>query len=72
MSQPRTQFTWTGEESRPLTASRPCSCGCDTRQGRLGVGYLTGSDSAGHGFTIWIESEAVYTALANALHCSTT
>ena len=67
MSKPSSQFHWTGEESRPLQVSRPCSCGCDTRQGKLGVGYLTGSDSAGHGFTLWIETEAVYQAIQKAL-----
>lgn len=46
------QIIWNGEENRPLMACRPCECGCDTRDGSKGVGYLTGSDSTGKGFTI--------------------
>ena len=45
---------------RPLQLCRPCICGCDRRAGNQGVGYLTGD-----GFTIWIETEEVYQALAN-------
>jgi hypothetical protein len=36
------------------------SCGCDTRGGVRGVGYLSGSDCAGNGFTLWIADEAPY------------
>jgi hypothetical protein len=46
---------------------RPCPCGCDDRGGRGGVGYLTGSDAAGNGFTIWIESEEVFQRLEKLL-----
>lgn len=67
MSKPSSQFHWTGEESRPLQVCCPCFCGCDTRNGKLGVGYLTGSDAEGHGFTIWIETEEVYRAIWQAL-----
>ena len=51
----------------PAGCLRPCSCGCDERDGRAGVGYLTGSDAAGNGFTIWIESEEVFQRLEQLL-----
>ena len=38
--------------------NRPCSCGCDARDGVHGVGYLSGSDPSGNGFRLWIENEA--------------
>jgi hypothetical protein len=47
--------------------NRPCSCGCDARLGIHGVGYLSGSDPAGNGFTLWIEDEAMYQPLAAML-----
>jgi len=58
------QFTWQGEKKRPLSLKRPCSCGCDTREGHDGVGYLTGSDKDGDGFTVWIKEEEVFQAIA--------
>jgi len=58
------QFWEQGERSRELMVSRPCSCGCDARLGIPGVGYLTGSDAAGNGFTLWISDEAMYQRLA--------
>ncbi len=57
------QMVWQGEVRRPLRLSRPCSCGCDGREGAKGVGYLSGSDAAGNGVTIWIEDETVYRQL---------
>jgi len=56
------QITWdNGDESRPLNVYRPCPCGCDARgDGIKGVGYISGSDQEGNGFTIWIENEDVY------------
>jgi len=54
----KAQFTWeNGERDRKLKLRRPCECGCDSRDGELGVGYLSGSDEKGNGFTIWIEDE---------------
>jgi hypothetical protein len=61
------EIVWQGEEDRLLQVCRPCSCGCDERDGRAGVGYLTGSDAAGNGFTIWIESEEVFQRLEKLL-----
>lgn len=61
------QLTWRGEPNRPLSLSLPCDCGCDRREGHVEVGYLTGSDATGHGFTIWIETQAVFDRLAAAL-----
>jgi hypothetical protein len=61
------EIVWQGEEDRLLQVRRPCSCGCDDRDGRGGVGYLTGSDAAGNGFTIWIESEEVFQRLEQLL-----
>ena len=59
--------TWNGDKCRPLSLCRPCSCGCDTRDGVKGVGYLTGSDADGNGFTVWIATEEVYRRVAKAL-----
>jgi hypothetical protein len=61
------EITWKGEKSRLLQVRRPCPCGCDERDGRPGVGYLTGSDDEGNGFTIWIETEEVYRRLERLL-----
>lgn len=58
-----TQITWNGDVARPLQICRPCPCGCDLRGGNKGVGYLTGSNDQGEGFTIWIQDEAVYQAI---------
>ena len=63
----KTQIPWTGEKNRPLSLQRPCDCGCDGWDGKHGVGYLTASDERGKGFTIWIESEAVYRRLKAAM-----
>ena len=57
------QFIWDGEQDRPFTLARPCECGCDNRDGDKGVGYLTGSDKDGKGFTLWIEDEQVFRAI---------
>jgi len=61
------EITWKGEKNRLLRVCRPCSCGCDDRGGRPGVGYFTGSDAEGNGFTVWIESEEVYQRLERLL-----
>jgi hypothetical protein len=45
---------WNGEKSRPLQLALPCSCGCDGGQTEDRWGYLTGSDAAGNGFTLWL------------------
>ena len=51
-------IVWTdGERGRRLELRRPCACGCDGTA--HGVGYLTGSDPQGRGFTLWIESETL-------------
>jgi hypothetical protein len=60
-------FWQQGERSRELAVCRPCACGCDTRLGVPGVGYLTGSDPDGNGFTLWIKEEAMYERLARTL-----
>jgi hypothetical protein len=62
------QFTWRGEKARKLMLCRPCSCGCDTRDGIKGVGYLTGSLETGDGITVWIEKEDVYRRLQSLLY----
>ena len=51
---------------RPLKLSRPCNCGCDARGGTKGVGYISGG-SGNAFFSIWIENEATYQALATLL-----
>lgn len=61
------EILWQGEKDRMLQVRRPCPCGCDDRGGRPEVGYLTGSDAEGIGFTIWIDSEEVYQRLEKLL-----
>jgi len=60
-------FWQQGERGRPLMVCRPCPCGCDVRGGVPGVGYLTGSDADGNGFTLWIKDEAAYSRIASTL-----
>jgi hypothetical protein len=53
---------WGGPDcakDRPLTAQRPCSCGCDERDGPV-VGYVSGSDAKGNGITIFAPDEDTY------------
>jgi hypothetical protein len=53
-------ITWgQGEVNRPLRAQRPCDCGCDERDGLL-VGYISGSNAEGSGFTVRIHDEDTY------------
>jgi hypothetical protein len=47
---------------RPLSLKRPCTCGCDRRDGDRGVGYLTGG-SGTQVVAIWLEHEEAYRAL---------
>jgi hypothetical protein len=47
---------------RPLSLRRPCRCGCDSRGGEKGVGYVTGG-SGKHFVSVWLEHEDVYQAL---------
>jgi len=61
------QITWQGEQNREFQLQRPCECGCDVREGAKGVGYLTGSDKSGKGFTVWIENEEVYQAIERVI-----
>ena len=58
---------WKGHAGRHIALERPCPCGCDKREGWDGVGYLTGSDDEGNGFTLLIEDEAVYRQIHRAL-----
>lgn len=64
------QYIWKGEPNRVLALSRPCDCGCDSRDGAKGVGYLSGSDDDGNGFTIWIQDERIYANLGAILNVS--
>ena len=48
-------------KSRPVHAYRPCQCGCDNRGREVPmVGYISGSDKKGKGFTIDAPDEATY------------
>ena len=60
-------FVWNnGERNRQLGVYRPCLCGtCSSI--RKGVRYLSFSDTAGRGFTIWLENEEVCRRLSSAL-----
>jgi hypothetical protein len=60
------QWTWRGEANRALNVYRPCQCGCDYRDGVFGVGYLSASNAAGDGFTIWIRDERIFALLKAA------
>jgi hypothetical protein len=53
-----------GEKNRWPRAQRPCPCGCDERGGKTIVGYLSGSDKDGNGFTIYAPDEATYRVFA--------
>lgn len=62
---------WSGpdtDKERPVRVQRPCPCGCDLRDGPLAdgraVGYVTGSDPQGNGFTIYLPDEATYAMFA--------
>lgn len=61
------RYLWKGESNRGFGTYRPCRCGCDYRDGVLGVGYLSASDDDGNGFTIWIEDERIYARVKRAL-----
>ena len=50
---------WNGDKGRPGQIKRPCSCGCDERDGNI-FGYYTQSDSRGRGLTVIFETEAEY------------
>jgi hypothetical protein len=53
---------WGGPDAakgRPMRAWRPCSCGCDERDGPM-VGYVSGSNAEGYGITIVAPDEATY------------
>jgi len=55
-----------GEKNRTLAVYRPCPC-VTCSKNLNGVGYLSSSDADGHGFTIWLEDEAVFRRLRFAL-----
>lgn len=58
-------ITWIGEQNRPLRMSRPCECGCGSRDGfDEGVGNLSGSDANGVGMTVFVYSESTYQHLS--------
>lgn len=59
---------WNGEKNRPLQVCRPCPCGCDDRDGIKGIGYLTGSNQVGAGFTIWFASEKSFQKVQGILN----
>jgi len=62
------QIKWNGDKGRPLQVCRPCECGCDARKGLTeGVGYITGSDEHGNGFTVWIESEELFSVISTVI-----
>jgi hypothetical protein len=66
-TQDATIATWHGERNRAAKVRRPCPCGCDARTGPIAegkaVGYLSGSNADGEGFTLWIPDEPTYEVL---------
>ena len=61
---------WNGQHNRLLSLYRPCVCGCDERNGKHGVGYISASDGDGRGFTLWIEEEKTFKRLATRIPMS--
>lgn len=61
---------WKGDAGRAMRVQRPCECGCDLRDGKKGVGYITGSDKNGNGFTIWITNESLYQIMEKSFKAS--
>jgi hypothetical protein len=59
-------FIWNSERNREFNVYRPCSCGTCSAV-RRGVGFLSGSDAKGRGFTVWIRDEGVFLRLQEAL-----
>jgi hypothetical protein len=57
---------WDGEKNRRLNVYRTCPCGVCSKN-RNGAGFLSCSDTNGHGFTIWIANEKVFQTLRRAL-----
>jgi len=52
---------WNGEQDRSLKVERFCSCGtCQAAKPDGAVGYLTGSDTMGRGFTVYLWDEPRY------------
>jgi hypothetical protein len=51
------------DQNRPLRAQRACPCGCDERDGKKVIGYVTGSKN-GQGLTIFAPDEATYQTMA--------
>lgn len=61
----RAPFTWVGEESRPVRAYTYCPCAtCQNSMPEGAVGFLSGSNADGVGFTIDLFSQDVYDILA--------
>lgn len=53
----RREITWTGEKNRETKVYLPCSCGCDRRDGKKFLAYISGSNAKGEGFTIYLQSQ---------------
>ena len=51
---------WIGAEDRKIEFFDPCGCGCDTRDNPNLLGYLSGSNDEGEGFTIRVYDEDTY------------
>lgn len=51
---------WDGEEGRAIVACEACTCGCDSRDGFKGKGYITGSTPDGKGFTLWVNDPGLW------------
>ena len=51
---------WKGAESRKVEFFDPCSCGCDNRDNPYLLGYLSGSNDDGDGFTLPIHDQETY------------
>ena len=65
MTDKATEITlWGGPntaKSRPIRATRACSCGCDNRDRETPIiGYVSGSNRKGEGITIYAPDEETY------------
>jgi hypothetical protein len=53
-----------GEKNRAVRLYRVCPCGACQRGAKgKGVGFLSGSDANGDGFSLWVRNEAEYALL---------
>lgn len=58
-------ISWVGEKGRRVDFYDPCPCGCTTRNHPNVLGYLSGSNDEGEGFTIMVSDQETYKRIRN-------